>query len=92
MYGLSFTANLLCASATRRFASATRLARSSFGAGVEAGDPECEFAGGVETGLGVAKADDEPDAVGPPFFMAAIFAEISARFCAMRSAVTCRVS
>lgn len=34
MYGLSFTANLVCASATRRFASATRRDKSSDVAGV----------------------------------------------------------
>jgi hypothetical protein len=34
MYGLSLTANLVCASATRRFASATRRAKSSGVAGV----------------------------------------------------------
>jgi hypothetical protein len=75
MYGLSLTASLLCASATRRFASATLRARSSAGAG----EPDCDGAelwtGGVATGLGVAALN-----VGAPFFMAAILAAISARF------------
>lgn len=75
------TASLLCASATRRLASATLLERSSTGTG----EAECEDAAlgavGVGTGLGVGCA-----ACGAPFFIAAIFAAISARFCAMRSA------
>jgi hypothetical protein len=84
------TASLLCASATRRFASATRLARSSVCDGP--GDGECAVrAVGVDAGLGDATvgdaiADVEVEADGAPFFIAAIFAAISALFWAMRSA------
>ena len=91
MYGLSFTANLLCASATRRFASATLLAKSS----VFAGEPECEPTAGDSAGLGdataeaEAEADDDAEGRCALFFIAAILAVISARFCAMRSAVAC---
>ena len=95
MYGLSFTASFVCASATRRFASATRRCMSSPGAG----DAECEVDSrcGVLAGLGLATADADADAEtdtgaelpDAPFFMAAIFAAISARFCAMRSAAAC---
>lgn len=82
---------MLCASATRLFASATRRAKSSVGVPAGAGDAECGVAGtgGVDTGLGVATADVEADADGAPFFIAAIFAVISALFWAMRSAVAC---
>lgn len=96
MYGLSFTASLLCASATRRFASATLLDKSS----VVFGETErgADVARGVPSGLGVAMADAEmeaeaeEEAVGAPFFIAAILAAISARFCAMRSAVAWQFS
>lgn len=76
MYGLSLTANLLCASATRRFASATRRARSS---DTDGGVP---VAGGAGLGVEAAAADAALDA---PFFIAAILAAISAFFCAMRT-------
>ena len=56
-----------------------------------AGDPDVDPTGGVATGLGVATADTETEGVAEaeatPFFIAAILAAISARFCAMRSAV-----
>ena len=72
MYGLSFTANLLCASATLLFASATFRERSSEGPGE--GDAAWDgAAGGVGTGLGVATA-----APGRFFFIAASLAAISA--------------
>ena len=78
MYGLSFTASLLCASATRRFASAIRRAISSVmgGEGLAAAEPE------ADAGVGVGTADGVPEAV---FFIAAIFAAISALFWAMRA-------
>ena len=75
MYGLSLTASLLWASATRRLASATRRTRSSVTPTAGVTDPE-----GVadpETGVAEERA---------LFFMAACFAAISARFCAMSSA------
>ena len=55
---------------------------------VGAGEAECgvEILG-VEAGLGVATAEVEADGGAAPFFIAAIFAAISARFWAMRSAV-----
>lgn len=79
MYGLSFTASLLCASATRLFASATLRDKSSGFEGPGEGEaPWGEGAtGGVGIGLGVAAAG----AVNvPPFFIAAILAAISALF------------
>lgn len=56
-----------------------------------AGEAECGVrATGVDAGLGVATADVDADAAGAPFFIAAIFAAISALFWAMRSAAACK--
>lgn len=49
MYGLSLIASLVCASATRFFASATRRARSSV---TPAGVPDPDLEGGVAPGVG----------------------------------------
>lgn len=76
IYGLSFTASLLCASATRRLASATLRAISS----VKASD--ADVGGADTTALDAGMAFWEAIA---PFFIAAILAAISARFCAMRA-------
>jgi hypothetical protein len=50
MYGLSLKASLLCASATRFLASATRCARSSL---TFAGVPDSDFECGVVPGVGL---------------------------------------
>ena len=76
MYGLSLTASLLWASATRRLASATRRTRSSDTPTAGVTDPE----GVADPEAGVAA---EKRAL---FFMAACLAAISARFCAISSA------
>lgn len=103
MYGLSLTASLLCASATRRFASATLLARSSCvegvpGAGDAAavvegvgpletvGDGEATTCGTGSEGLTGTGAITIGGLITVLFFIAASFAAISARFCAIRSA------
>jgi len=79
MYGLSLTANLLCASATRRLASATLRARSSFADGEllvgVAGEDEL---GNGFTGVGTAKVLS--GLLSGFGFIAATFAAISARF------------
>ena len=74
MYGLSLTASLLCASATRFFASAIRRAMSSAmgGEGVAVVDAATDAAEGV------AAAEDV-------FFSAASLAAISALFWAIRA-------
>lgn len=87
MYGLSFTASLLCASATRRFASAIRRAMSSGmgGDGDAAFDADAEATlddAGIGVGAAVAGAELDADA---DFFIAAILAAISALFWAMRA-------
>jgi hypothetical protein len=100
MYGLSFTASLVCASATRRFASETRCAISSMarvlpGAGepvagvgpLETVGEELAVVGGsIETGTLVGTGA-LIGGVHPNVedFIAASLAAISARFCAMRS-------
>lgn len=87
MYGLSFTASLLCASATRRFASAIRRAMSSGmgGDGDAAFDADADATlddAGIGVGAAVAGAELDADA---DFFIAAILAAISALFWAMRA-------
>jgi hypothetical protein len=78
MYGLSLTANLLCASATRRLAAATLRARSSFADGELLVRMVGEDAlGNGFTGVGTAKV------LSGFGFIAATFAAISARFWAM---------
>ena len=82
IYGLSLTALLLAASATRLFASATRFAISS-GTGIAPGTGERDEAGVGDALAGVGGADIV--AVKPPtpaaaFFIAASLAAISARF------------
>ena len=76
MYGLSLTASLLWASATRRLASATRRIKSSERPTAGVTDPE-GVADAEEAGVAEKRA---------LFFMAACLAAISARFCAMSSA------
>jgi len=98
MYGLSFTASLVCASATRRLASETRRAISSIARGLpRAGDPvagvgpletvgeELAVVGGnIGTGtLGGALMDGVHPNVED--FIAASLAAISALFWAMMS-------
>lgn len=90
MYGLSLTERMDWAAATRRFASATlRFISSSLGAvGVPeaglssllAGVLAAEDAAGEGEGTAVGGFSGSPEM---PFFIAAIFAEISARFWAM---------
>jgi hypothetical protein len=79
MYGLSLIASLLWASATRRLASATRRTISSDTPAAGVADSEGVAEGVADPEAGVA----EKRAL---FFMAACFAAISARFCAMSSA------
>jgi hypothetical protein len=76
MYGLSLTASLLWASATRRLASATRRTKSS-DTPAAAGVADPERVADPETGVAEKRA---------LFFMAACLAAISARFCAISSA------
>lgn len=74
MYGLSFVASLFCASATLRFASAIRLPTSSAKCAEAAEGPGLRGCAGT----GVFEA-----ALADPERMAASFAAISARFCAI---------
>lgn len=74
MYGLSFVASLFCASATLRFASAIRLPTSSAKCAEAAVGPGLRGCAGT----GVFEA-----ALADPERMAASFAAISARFCAI---------
>jgi hypothetical protein len=100
MYGLSFTASLVCASATRRFASETRRAISSMarvlpGAGepvagvgpLETVGEELSVVGGSIGTAALVGTGALMDGVHPNVedFIAASLAAISARFCAMRS-------
>lgn len=82
-YGLSLMARLRCASATRFCASATRRARSSADGSATVGPADTvALAAGRATGAaGVGEGAEL--APGVPFFIAAIFAAISARFCAI---------
>lgn len=82
MYGLSLTALLLAASATRLLASATRFAMSS-GTGTAPGAGERDGAGVGDALAGVGGADivaGEPPTPAAAFFIAATLAAISARF------------
>ena len=80
IYGLSLTALLLAASATRLFASATRFAMSS-GTGIPAGAGERDEAGVGDALAGVGGADIVAAATpAAAFFIAASLAVISARF------------
>lgn len=97
MYGLSLTASLLCASATRRLASDTRRAISSDAGNPGAGEPvagvgpldiEGELASdaGKGTGnLGTGALIEGPVHPNAAFFMLASLAATSARFCAIMS-------
>ena len=86
MYGLSFVASLFWASETLRFASAIRLPTSSAKCADAADGPGL----GVCVGTGVCAAG-EAWAVLEPERIAASFAAISARFCAMRASFCLRV-
>ena len=78
MYGLSFVASLFWASATLRFASAIRLLTSSEKCADAAEGPGLRGCAGTGvTDAGEAKAEADPER------MAASFAAISARFCAI---------
>ena len=105
MYGLSFTASLVCASATRRFASETRRAISSIARALTGPGEAVAGVGPLET------VGEEPtvmeDTIGTAAFVgtgaltggvqpnvedfiAASLAAISARFCAIMSVLdTC---
>lgn len=83
IYGLSLTASFVCASATRRLASATRRDKSSDTPGVP-GVPGVDTPEGGVARAGVAGFEGAgkaaPEAL---LFIAAIFAAISALFWAM---------
>ena len=100
IYGLSFTASLVCASATRRFASETRCAISSIArvltgpgelvAGVGPLETVGEELAVVGGNIGAATLVGTGALIGGvqpnvEDFIAASLAAISARFCAMRS-------
>jgi len=85
MYGLSFIACLFWASLTLRFASAMRLPTSSAKCAEAAEEPGL----GVCAGAGVREAGDARP-VFEPERIAASFAEISARFCAIRASFCVR--